>query len=53
MVIVCTRLQELVSCLQKQQEPFYRHYGGQTVLAVTPVKQWRISLEQRFTVRMP
>jgi len=32
---------------------YYCHYVGQLALAGTPVKKWRILLEQSFTVRMP
>ena len=34
-------------------QPFYSHYTGKTVLASTPVKKWRILVEQSFTARMP
>ena len=35
-----------------QQQPFYGHYKGQPVLAGTPVKNWRILLEQSFTASL-
>jgi len=31
----------------------YGHYTAHPVLAGTPVKNWRILLEQSFTARMP
>jgi len=33
--------------------PFYGHYTGQTAWAGTPVKNWRIVLEQTFTPPIP
>jgi len=33
-------------------QPFYSHYTGKPVLASTPVKKWRILVEQSFTARM-
>jgi len=32
---------------------FYGHYTGQPALAGTPIKNWRILLEQSSTARMP
>ena len=46
-----TVLSVLLACLLLV--PFYGDYAGQTVLAGPAAKNWRILLQQSFTVYMP